>query len=445
VATSKINPSGTTKLDTQRILERGERIREGTDKPWDVIVQESSLYDLKPTMRAVLVLLARSRVQGDGPNARPNHPSRKALPQGEYENWCWFNQKTIADRVGCVDRYVRDCIKRFVADDVVEVREWRDDLGHAHLEYKVNIQTVKLHQRKEGEPRAKRYSAKRKPNDGSFSTANQPSHRNSQPLGSDDKSGDKSVVSHRNSQPSPTGTLIRRQPEVSTETHRNSQPQATGTECRGLGDVGLGLNVSDSSSGLQLQTPPSGGDGSLRSPGPPSAVSSPASQENKKTLKATPHGFVSKTEEQPPKRKRCAQAGCKGLAAPGGTQFCSWHDRERAGMGKKPPTYDQMPNSQLRVAGLGEELEIDDADRCSDCGELDGHKPRCPQDIPSRAQRFDGEEDWNERAVRHARDTEPGRVLRHRMQVFPDYDDEGKEIPRPRCANAPDCNHYECQ
>jgi hypothetical protein len=101
-----------------------------------------------------------------------------------------------------------------------------------------------------------------------------------------------------------------------------------------------------------------------------------------------------------------------------------------------------MPNSKLRVAGLGEELEIDDADRCSDCGELDGHKPHCPQDVPSRAQRFEGEEDWNERAVR---DPEPGRVLRHRMQTFADYDEAGNEITRPKCSNAPECNHFECQ
>jgi hypothetical protein len=402
VATSKINPSGTTKLDTQRILERGERIKEGTDKPWDVLVQESSLYDLKPTMRSVLMLLARARVQGDGPNARPNHPSRKALPQGEYENWCWLNQETIAARVGCVDRYVRDCIERFVADDVVEVREWRDDFGHPHLEYKVNILTVKLHERKKGEPRAKRYSVKRKPNTGSFSTANQPSQWNSQPFGSDDKTADSNDASsleissklkvHRNSEPSPTGSLSRKPPEGSTVTHQNSQPQATGTECRGLGDVGFGLKVSDSSSGLLSQTPSStANNSSLRSPSAFGGSSRASHEEQKpEKLKPTPLGFASKPEEQNQKqhRDRCKADGCKGKQSPAGTGFCSWHDRERSSMGKSPKTYDQMPVKGM--AGLGEELDgydFETAEKfaCGDCGKLEGHKPNCPSAPYARA------------------------------------------------------------
>ncbi len=398
MATSKINPSGTTKLDTKRIIERGERIREGTEKPWDVLVQESSLYDLKPTMRSILMLLARVRVQGDGPNARPSNPERKALPQGEYENWCWLSQETVAKRVGCTDRYVNSSVRHFEKDDVIEIREWRDDLGHPHLEYKVNILTVKLHERKEGEPRAKRYKAPRKSNAGSFSTTNQPGyHLNSEPLGN---SADKSVGS-----PEATGTVSRDRRELSAVSRVKSQPLANGTVNREphelgavVGDVGFGLKVSDGSSGLLLQTTPKGVDSSLRSP---SAFggSSRASHEEQGTTKPTPTAVrgadpVSKPENQNQKQHRdgCKADGCKGKQSPAGTGFCSWHDRERTNKGRKPLTYDQMPVKGM--AGLGEELEVYDletAERfaCGDCGRLEGHKPNCPSDPYARADEYE--------------------------------------------------------
>jgi hypothetical protein len=141
-------------------------------------------------------------------------------------------------------------------------------------------------------------------------------------------------------------------------------------------------------------------------------------------------------------------------------------------MGKKPPTYYQMPDSELRVAGLGEELDTYDLDSvkgfvCDDCGRLEGHKPNCPSDPDARVDEdevdveicsecgvADGGHRWDcSNHVEHGRaniranvsDTKPGLVFRHRMQMFADYDDNGNQIPQPKCHNAPDCNHYECQ
>lgn len=80
--------------------------------------------------------------------------------------------------------------------------------------------------------------------------------------------------------------------------------------------------------------------------------------------------------------------GCRGKQSPARTGFCSWHDRQRSDLGRKPRTFDQMPVKG--VAGLGEEgdgLDLEAAKEfaCEDCGLIDGHKPSCPSDPYARA------------------------------------------------------------
>jgi hypothetical protein len=111
---TKINPESRP-LSKERILARNDRQKGETEKPLDVRIAESTLYDFKPAMRAVLATMARCRVQGDTMNARPNNPLRR-MEKISYEDWCWLSQATIAARVGCTERYVEKCIAVFRSD-----------------------------------------------------------------------------------------------------------------------------------------------------------------------------------------------------------------------------------------------------------------------------------------------------------------------------------------
>lgn len=74
---------------------------------------------------------------------------------------------------------MRNWIARFVEDGVVIPRDWYDENGTHHAEYKVVESVVDAFQRPAGKEaaiadRPKRYSVPRKANRGSFSTTNQP-------------------------------------------------------------------------------------------------------------------------------------------------------------------------------------------------------------------------------------------------------------------------------
>lgn len=129
--------------------------------------------------------------------------------KGDYVGWCYASQKYLACRVGCSERWIRDCVSVFEYDGVIETREWTDHLGYPHKEYHVIEDVVTAHQRQEDyleENRDRpRRGGNKTANKGSFKKGNKArSHRNSQPLPQE-----QSAVSHRNGQPNAIGTASR--------------------------------------------------------------------------------------------------------------------------------------------------------------------------------------------------------------------------------------------
>lgn len=199
-------------------LERMQSKRDGNEADLGLYIRigQSSLYDWKPTFRSVLLMICYMTVQGDSAIAKPKVKSRKSV---DYDGWCWASQETLAMRVGCCERWVREAIKQFKADGVIEIRTWRDRWGRPHNEYRIVESKVDEAQRDFEEPRPKCEYKARKPNAGTFSTQHQPKLKTTstqaQSIGSLGREPQEALpVGHRKARPSPTGTVAREPQEV---------------------------------------------------------------------------------------------------------------------------------------------------------------------------------------------------------------------------------------
>jgi len=146
------------------------------DKSTARLVMESSLYHNSPTARLILNQIVALAMDEDS-----RYP--KDSPYGDDKvGWCWMAQWELSLRCGIDSdgRTLRYWIKRFRQDETVLYREWWDDYGTHHAEYKVVREAFLAFQRPDDKEtalatRPKRYAeGTRKPNKGSFSTANQP-------------------------------------------------------------------------------------------------------------------------------------------------------------------------------------------------------------------------------------------------------------------------------
>jgi hypothetical protein len=141
-------------------------------------ITDSSLYDGHPAARFLLVQLAVLAMDEDSQYPEDAPEEFKA----DKEGWCWMGQVGLSLKVGTDSdgRTVRNWITRFREDGVIEYRDWHDENGTLHAEYKVLESVVDAFQRpaKKADALAARTSrykdGSRKANRGSFSTANQP-------------------------------------------------------------------------------------------------------------------------------------------------------------------------------------------------------------------------------------------------------------------------------
>ena len=172
----------------------------------------STLYDWEPAVRAVLKEIAFMTVQGEGDLMKPTAECRKDIP---YDGWCWASEKYLAERVGCSERWVREAVRRFGKDGLMQFRGWRDKFGHLHQEYHILEETVDAAQRDKELPRPKCTPKARKPNAGTFSSTTQPVHKRSKATGSSAREPQEVVpVSYRNCSPLAIGTVAREPQEV---------------------------------------------------------------------------------------------------------------------------------------------------------------------------------------------------------------------------------------
>lgn len=199
-----------TPEETKELVERVRKAKNREVMSEFIRIGQSDLYDWQETRRAVLKEIAFLQVNDEKTKVPDNSPFK-----GRYTGWCYASQKFIACRTGCSERWVRDCVKVFEEDGVIETRTWTDHLGYPHKEYHVIEDVVTAHQRpkeylEEDRNRPQR-GGNKKANAGSFKLGNKArSHRNSQPLPQED-----SAVSHRHGQPNAIGTDSRKPQEVS--------------------------------------------------------------------------------------------------------------------------------------------------------------------------------------------------------------------------------------
>jgi hypothetical protein len=184
----------------------------------------STLYDWEPAVRAVLKEIAFMTVQGEGDLMKPSAECRKDIP---YDGWCWASEKTLAMRVGCSERWVREALRRFGKDTIMHFRQWRDKFGRPHNEYHILEATVDAAQRDTSQPRPKCKPKVRKPNGGTFSKTHQPLKTTST-QGVEDAS-----TTHRvRKDVKAIGSSARKPQELQPVPHRNSSPSAVGTLVR---------------------------------------------------------------------------------------------------------------------------------------------------------------------------------------------------------------------
>jgi len=141
-------------------------------------IAESSLYDGKPAARFLLTQLAVMAMKDEKASYPEDAPdSFKADKTG----WCWMSQFRLGLRIGLKEQHTHRLLNKFYEDGVVLKRDWIDDHGTPHSEYKVVEKVVDAFQRpsqNRGVERAPRYTVKRHANKGSFSNSNQPGKRN---------------------------------------------------------------------------------------------------------------------------------------------------------------------------------------------------------------------------------------------------------------------------
>jgi hypothetical protein len=148
------------------------------DKSLGRKIMESYAYDNSPTARLILNQLTALRMDEDS-----RYPKDSPY-KNDKEGWCWMAQWELSLRCGLDSdgRTFRWWIARFRNDGSVLYREWWDDNGTHHAEYKVVEKFFDAFQRPDSKEEALatrpgRYregSRKGKKNSGMFSKSNQP-------------------------------------------------------------------------------------------------------------------------------------------------------------------------------------------------------------------------------------------------------------------------------
>lgn len=139
------------------------------------LIAESYLYDYKPTARAILTQIALMRMD-EGSRYPADAPEEF---REDKVDWCWLSQKELGNRVGVHEDTVNRWVKQFKpvenggVDGVIYYRDWFDDNGTHHAEYKINTKVFAMHQRGKKDERAPRYSEP-SPSRGRFTSDNQP-------------------------------------------------------------------------------------------------------------------------------------------------------------------------------------------------------------------------------------------------------------------------------
>ena len=149
------------------------KVAAGEEKSLGRKIVESELYEWNPTARFLLNQIATLRMDEDSnyPDDAPDEFKE------DKEDWCWMSQFKLGLRIGASESTVHRLIQRFREDGVIFYREWYDNHGTPHAEYKINEKVLDAFQRPSqdrGVKRPPRYKEKRKANKGSFSYANQP-------------------------------------------------------------------------------------------------------------------------------------------------------------------------------------------------------------------------------------------------------------------------------
>lgn len=164
----------TTKVAPAKAIEAAKEKNDLSSRSVARKVCESELYDLKPTGQFLLNQIAVMAMNDEDDNYPEGAPDEY---QADKIGWCWLSQFTLGLRVGISEGQVCKWIKRFREDGVIYYRDWRDEWGTLHAEYKVVESVVDAHQRnsqKRDAKRPTRYKTKRHANATSFSTKNQP-------------------------------------------------------------------------------------------------------------------------------------------------------------------------------------------------------------------------------------------------------------------------------
>lgn len=158
---------------TKEQLKEVMKAKAGESKSLGRKITDSSLYDWNATARFLLSQIAVLRMDEDS-----NYPDD--APEQFKEDkvgWCWMTQYKFALKIGKSESTVHRLINRFREDGVIFYREWIDDHGTPHAEYKINEKVLDAFQRPSQDrdvERPPRYAERRKANKGSFSYANQP-------------------------------------------------------------------------------------------------------------------------------------------------------------------------------------------------------------------------------------------------------------------------------
>lgn len=115
----------------------------GGEKTLGRKIVESSLYDWNDTARFLLSQIAVMRMDED--SNYPNDAPEKF--KADKKDWCWLSQHSLALRMGVSESTVHRLIKRFRKEETIFYREWIDDHGTPHAEYKINERMFDAHQR----------------------------------------------------------------------------------------------------------------------------------------------------------------------------------------------------------------------------------------------------------------------------------------------------------
>jgi hypothetical protein len=126
----------------QQLIE-ARKAKAGEEKTLGRKIVESSLYDWNPTARFLLSQIAILRMDEDSNYPEDAPESCKA----DKKDWCWMSQHGLALRLGVHESTVHKLIKRFRKDDTIFYREWVDDHGTPHAEYKINEAKLDANQR----------------------------------------------------------------------------------------------------------------------------------------------------------------------------------------------------------------------------------------------------------------------------------------------------------